>query len=138
MAKVDVTKQIGEHTFQFHHISVRKLNRLFIKISKLVAGPLSKAGGTDGSMDIIAVVQALSDSADEVTVDSIIDELLSQTLLHGVGPLMQRDNIESLDLKTLWMVVKEAGEVYFGDFLQELLAMVGGEETQTPQIQPIS
>ena len=134
MAKIDVTKQIGDQTFQFTHISVRKLNKLFIKISKLIAKPLAAGSSSSStSFDIMQAITVLAESADETQVDLIIDELLSATMLHGKGMLSMNNNMDELDLKTLWLVVKEAAEVYFGDFLQELLDVAGMDTSmETP------
>ena len=123
---------IGEKTFEFYHISVRKLTPLFIKLIKIVGVPLStsisadalKSKNIDG-INIEKVVKALAESLDEKAVDSIIDGVLSSAVCLGVGQVLtNQDKIFGNDLVLFWKVVYNALDTYFGSLLREGLGQL--------------
>jgi len=127
MAKIDVTKTIGDDSFQFLHISARKRTRIMIRLGKLIGKPMAAAiSSTDDNFDINAIVEALLLVADEAAVDRIIDDIFQQTIWLGHGALMHGNTMDELPLGTMWKALFAGLEVYFGDFLEDALALTKG------------
>jgi len=124
--------------YEFHHISVRKLNRLLLKIVKVVGEPLADSldpkiaevakhdkEKAKELIDIGKIVKSLSESLQEDLVDEIIDGLLAGATCIGHGSVAQNfDVIFGGKLVHMWKVVVAAGKHYYGDFLQEGLGLL--------------
>ena len=130
---------IDEVEYAFHHISVKKLNRLLIKLVKIIGEPLPN--GMDDTItdkaranqieeakkavNISLVVKSLSNSLDEVLVEEIINGVLEGAVCSGIGPVNK--NFEKVfgnkSIAHHWKVVLAALKHYFGDFFSEGLGL---------------
>lgn len=134
-----IRREVDGTTYEFYHFSVRKQNRLLMKLTKLVIKPL--VSGLDSSMlekgsketkadlvkkiNISNIVDALTESLDEDKVDEIIDELMIHIVCIGKGSA--KDNFSEIfdgKLLHMWRVVIAAIDCYFGDFLKEGLGLL--------------
>ena len=76
-------------------------------------------------ISIGGVVQGLTESLDEKTVNDIIDFLFSQTICVGKGVVSTNfDEVFSDSLLHMWKVVFAALEVYYGSFFAEGLELI--------------
>ena len=124
--------------YEFHHISVRKLNRLLMKIIKVVGEPIANSidpkiaevakkdkEKAKEMLDIGKIVKSLSESLQEDLVDEIIDGLLAGATCLGVGAISQNfDAVFGGRLAHMWKVVVVAAKHYYGDFLDEGLGLL--------------
>lgn len=140
MKRQAVSKTIDGVEYQFGHISVKLKNNNLLKILKVLGKPLAgavtgAATDTESVMDesnnigdfisIGGVVQGLTESLDEKTVNDIIDFLFSQTICVGKGVVSTNfDEVFSDSLLHMWKVVFAALEVYYGSFFAEGLELI--------------
>jgi hypothetical protein len=110
-------------TYEFYHLSVRVINKVFIRVLKQVGKSISDGFdeelGENSAEMIKNVLSLLSENLDEDMVDKIIDDILSQTICIGKGKVS--DNFDEVfdNVTHLWKVVIEAFKHYFSDFFGE-------------------
>jgi len=114
--------------YQFGHISVRKLNKLWIRIVKLAGASLGAAmegAAGSGKVDFVKIMREVSLAVDEELLDKLFLEILvSTSKLDGViGNITNKNFDVAFDsLGDLYKVVYEALDYYYADFLKEALS----------------
>lgn len=110
-------------TYEFYHLSVRVINKVFIRVLKQMGKSIADGFDLelgDNSQEMIKnILGLLSENLDEDIVDKIIDDILSKTLCVGKGRVSENFDTVFTNVTHLWKVVIEAFKHYFSDFFGE-------------------
>lgn len=143
MAYVPTNVVIDEKTFTFHHLSIRKLNKILIRTAKLCGESIAKLVN-DGvetaflskekkdlseeekkkqfadlisKIDVKEIVTSLLNSLDEEEVDKLLIEIFSGTTVEGLGQVsLNFDECFGNSIKTLYKAAYSAYKFYYKDF----------------------
>lgn len=118
------TVAIDGVTYEFCHISPRLLNKLLIRALKLIGKPLAAGMDTEIGENrdemLTAILTMVFDAADEDVIDSIIFDILSETICVGKGNVKEKfDLVFKGKFIHMWKVVAHALKFYFSDFFEE-------------------
>lgn len=127
--------------YQFHHISVKKLNRILIKIIKIAGEPIANSidkkvaekaridpEKAKEDIDLGKVIKALANSLEEDAVEQIVEGLLQGAVCVGKGAVNQHfEECFGHSLAHMWRVVFQAAKYYYADFLQGGLGFLSKE-----------
>ena len=127
MARDPIKKEIDGVYYTFYQLPPRKSLKLLIRIFKIIGTPLGNAVDSQDTESILdknfnlgAVVSSLCDRLDINEVESIIDQLLSQATLDGLGEVSKNfDVIFGGRIAHLFKVVYAGMEAEYSDFFGE-------------------
>jgi len=117
-------------TYEFYHLSIRTLNKIVLRVFKLIGKSMADNLTTDFGLDTIdkidkvaltrKIIDMLSEHLNVDAVDEIIVELLSATVCPGKGSVKKNfDDVFDSDIVHMWRVVIEAGKYYFSSFFEK-------------------
>lgn len=133
-------KEICDRVYVFGRISPRKLQRLLIKVAKVAGEPLADAIGGDDATDLAktdveaakkkvnvgGIIKALAKNLDADVVDDIMIDLFQKTAIGGFGYIHSKNIDDAFEtLPEMYKAMAAAAEVYFGDFFEGGLGLVG-------------
>jgi len=116
------TITIDSQEFEFRHISVRKLNKVLVRLVKVIGKPLAAGLGEATKIedaDLEPMITKFCEDLNDNDLDYIIDVMFSQCFHKGCGYLGQESNFEKcfkMKLFFMYKVLAKAIMYYFDDF----------------------